>query len=357
MVLLSLYGIRIYQPILTVHISSSENEIDCDFRRTGCCELTTYEAEVAEFEEYLQDKTPRMEKLKTKFELWGGSKCNERCFGQHWKAGLYQTLAGQFWPRKAVFGIAKLILSRGVHIRTKTFVTDVHRPSSSSSGSKSQHFLLQTDGGDVHCEHLIHATNGYASRLLPQLKGAIVPVRGQVLATSPIEGFFLPYNLGFNDGYEYLIHRKEDKRIIFGGMRWRAETVGQEVGVFDDSTIDPKVSDGLQGALPELFPMLKDEPNFKIDYEWTGIMGYSGDNWPLIGKISSNETKEWIAAGYSGNGMPQCFGAAKAVSEMITGKLPTGDDWIPQFNPLRFEDPVYAAKWIYTGRKQLKTEE
>jgi len=294
-------------------------------------------------------KAPRFEKLGTTAELWQGEECNRRLFGAEWKGGMYQSLAGQFWPRKAVHGIAEIVLSRGVHIRTHTCVETIDRP-------RPSEFLLHTNVGHIRCDKLVHCTNGYASKLLPRLKGAIMPVRGQIVATSPIESLWIPHNLGFNDGYEYLIHRKEDKRIIFGGNRWRASTPGREVGVCDDSTVDPQVSEGLRSSLPHLFPLLKAESNFKIDYEWTGIMGYSCDNWPLIGRMDLVQD-EWIAAGYCGNGMPQCFGAAKAVSEMITGKLPTGDTWIPQFNPMRFSDPEYAAKHLYTGRKQLKMDE
>lgn len=292
-----------------------------------------------------------MPKLAAEIQLWNAAKTNAVCGGTQWKAALYQTLAGQFWPRKAVYGIAQLAMARGVHIRTKTTVQSISRPTEDSPS-----FTVNTTAGVVQCKHLIHATNGYASALLPELKGAIIPVRGQIVATSPIEGFHLPHNLGFNDGYEYLIHRLEDKRIIFGGMRWKASTYGKEVGVSDDSSIDSNVSEGLRNALIELFPALNNEPNFKIDCEWTGIMGYSGDNWPLIGRLNE-DCNEWIAAGYSGNGMPQCFGAAKAVAEMIAGKLPTGDTWIPHFNPMRFKRADYAQKWIYTGKKQLKMEE
>jgi len=41
---------------------------------------------------------------------------------------------------------------------------------------------------------------------LTQLKDIIVPVRGQVIVTSPIKPI-VPHNLSMNDGYEYMIHR------------------------------------------------------------------------------------------------------------------------------------------------------
>lgn len=328
-----------------------ENKIDCELLRTGCCALAKFEVEKEEYLEYLDDKKSRVESLRTTMGLWTPEECAERLFASKCTSGLYQSLAGQFWPRKAVFGIAQLVLSRGVNIRTNTCLRSVKRPQSTGG-----HFALDSDAGPITCHKLVHATNGYAASLIPQYKGILVPVRGQVVATSPVSSFWIPHNLSLNDGYEYLVHRKLDKRIIYGGMRWRAQTAGKEVGVCDDSTIDETVSECLKTSLIEIFPLLKNEPNFKIDYEWTGVMGYSCDNYPLIGQVEAG-CDEWIAAGYSGNGMPQCFGAAKAVSEMITGRLPTGDKWIPLFNPRRFNNPEYASKYRYTGSKHLKMEE
>lgn len=317
--------------------------------RTACCAVTRYDVEMEVYEELAREKKAAIKELDVEIDLWDEAKCNEVLHSTKWKGGLHQSLAGQFWPRKAVLGIAKILLERGVHIRTKTSVTEIVREDPSSS------FVLHTGAGTVHCKRLVHATNGYASRLLPHLTGAIVPVRGQVVATSPINSFWIPHNIGFNDGHEYLIHRKDDKRIIFGGMRWRAETVGKEVGVSDDSVLDEHVSDGLRSELTDLFPGLKQETGYKIEQEWSGIMGFSSDTWPLIGKASDKDD-EWIAAGYSGNGMPQCFGAGKAIAEMMTGKLDSSK-WIPQFNPLRFKDPSYSQKWIYDGTKPLRTDE
>lgn len=334
-----------------VAFSYSANRIDCEFTRTGSCNLAAFDEEMGEYAEYMAEKKPREEALKTVMELWDEKRVEETlpCAPHKWKGGIYQSLAGQFWPRKAVRGIAQLSLERGVTMRTKTIVKSITRTASAP-------LVLDTSAGPVFCHKVIHATNGYATNLLPQFKGVLLPVRGQVIATSPISSFLLPNSLSFNDGYEYLIHRRVDKRIIYGGMRWRAQSAGKEVAVSDDSKIDPNVSEGLRTSLLDIFPALKDEPGFHIDYEWTGIMGYTCDNYPLIGALNDAQN-EWIAAGYSGNGMPQCFGAAKAVSEMMVGRLARGRDWIPHFDPRRFENDAYAAKWRYTGAKPLKSEE
>jgi glycine/D-amino acid oxidase-like deaminating enzyme len=315
--------------------------------------MARFESEVEECKEYVEAKKDRQEALGTTQELWDSETCKSTLFGDKWACGIHQGLAGQFWPRKAVLGIASIILKAGVSIRTHTTVTEVSR----GSWSRDRSFTLSTSSGSsIIASKLIHATNGYASTLLPQLKGVLIPVRGQVIATSVVENFWIPKNLSMNDGYEYLIHRFGDKRIVYGGMRWKAETAGKEVAVCDDSTIDKFISEHLHSSLIELFPRLNDEKDFKVDYEWTGIMGYSCDNYPLIGQVGPSEN-EWIAAGYSGNGMPQCFGAARAVAGMIQGRAPTGANWIPMFDPRRFENEVYASKFRYTGAKLLKMDE
>ena len=68
--------------------------------------------------------------------------------------------------------------------------------------------------------------------------------------------------------------------------------------------------------------------------EWTGIMGFTEDYNPLVGPVP-NRPNEYMLAGFSGDGMPRAFGAARDVSEMIIGSLdPT--KYHPPFSPARF---------------------
>lgn len=78
-------------------------------------------------------------------------------------------------------------------------------------------------------------------------------------------------------------------------------------------------------------------------------MGFSTDENPLIGAISSVErvvvdrtrtgaimSGEYILAGYTGYGMPICFGAGKAVAEMVIG-LQDPFKFIEAYSPQRYE--------------------
>jgi len=50
---------------------------------------------------------------------------------------------------------------------------------------KSSPYTVVTNRGSITCSRIVHATNAYASHLLPFLAGpeGIIPTRGQVMAT------------------------------------------------------------------------------------------------------------------------------------------------------------------------------
>ena len=159
---------------------------------------------------------------------------------------------------------------------------------------------------------MVYATNALTYHLLPELQGIIQPIRGQAVATAPVPRLW-DFDWSANDGYEYAIQRV-DGRIIFGGMRWRSPS--QEVGVEDDTMIEPNVSRSLRAFLSDNFEALSD---IAIEYEWTGIMGFTPDENPLIGELP-HRSGEYIAAGFTGQGMSLGFLAGKALSDLIAGR-------------------------------------
>ena len=111
-------------------------------------------------------------------------------------------------------------------------------------------------------------------------------------------------------------------------MRWKSPT--KEVGLEDDSTLEPTVSAGLKAFLRDTFTPLRD---IAIEYEWTGIMGFTADENPIVGELP-NRSGEYISAGYTGHGMAVAIAAGKAIAERIAGSAQTP---IPKaFRPERF---------------------
>jgi glycine/D-amino acid oxidase-like deaminating enzyme len=83
--------------------------------------------------------------------------------------------------------------------------------------------------------------------------------------------------------------------------------------------------------LPQHFTDLR---TVKVEQEWIGIMGFSKDRNPLVGPLP-NRPGEYIAAGFTGHGMPMTFFAGQNVADMIAGKEP--EPFVAEaFLPTRF---------------------
>lgn len=218
---------------------------------------------------------------------------------------------------------------------------------------------LETPHGNIKARYVIHATNAYASHLLPQYAGpsGIVPTRAQCVSVlpskSPSEGEPL-WQMGFslNHGFEYLQQRPNSSTngavqpCILGGGRWAA--VDREWGVADDTKTNSDVSAVLKPMLSDLFPnnFSKGDP---VQLEWTGIIGHSKSGDPFVGPVvapvpasngaagassaaSSSSTElvpgQYIVAGYSGHGMTRAYSCAEVVVDMIVADR-AGEEWVP----------------------------
>lgn len=253
------------------------------------------------------------------------------------------------WPLKFVTEVYKLAaaspqLSLALH--TNTPVTSL-----SSNGDSPRRWNVTTPRGSVHCSYVLHATNAYASHLLPHMTGpaGIIPTRGQVIATraSAELDVISRRSWSANQGSEYWFPRPVDAAngetrplVILGGGR-EAETPSYELYEADDSVLNPQVGAVLRKFLPAVFPGRYEE-GAEPEMEWTGIMGYTASGDPFVGPVIDSEKPaeaeafkgQYISAGYSGHGMPRAFACADAVAQMIVadilGKAWTPPDWLPR---------------------------
>ncbi|KAG9097630.1 hypothetical protein FS749_005870 [Ceratobasidium sp. UAMH 11750] len=212
---------------------------------------------------------------------------------------------------------------------------------------------VKTNRGAIQTRYVVHATNAYASHLLPHLTGpttGIVPTRGQCIATrGTVKAKDWPTVCWTgNEDFEYWFSRppkgEEDRAlVILGGGN---ESVAQhEFNVADDSTVHPIISKTLRSFLPTLFPS-----DFEVgepEMEWTGIMGFTRSRDPMVGQVYGDDDKalpgQYIAAGYSGHGMPRAFACAEAVAQMIHADM-FGNSWSP---------PEWFPRHMLTGSKEI----
>ncbi|KAH9945748.1 FAD dependent oxidoreductase [Amylocystis lapponica] len=268
------------------------------------------------------------------------------------------------WPLKFVtqlYDIAASSPNLNLTLHTRTPVTAI-----APTTADARRWSLATPRGTIACSYVLHATNAYASHLLPQLRGpsGIVPTRGQVIAlraAADATKITRSAWLG-NEGFEYWFPRpvgsaEERPLIILGGGREAGENF--QFYEVDDSVTDDKVGAVLRDFLPSVFPDMF-EAGREPEMEWTGIMGYTTSKDPFVGPVvdpskadSAESYKgQYISAGYTGHGMPRAYAwrvlcswtvipltrtlfmpalmycSAEAVAGMIAADI-TGQQWSP----------------------------
>ena len=124
---------------------------------------------------------------------------------------------------------------------------------------------------------MLHATNGYASHLLPHLAGpaGIVPTRNQVIAvraavpTSNLTRFGWVANFGNEYWFPRPLAEGESEDtpplVVLGGFR--VIVPGMEMYTVDDASVNPVISEALRGFLPTVFPG-KYEVGKEPEMEW-----------------------------------------------------------------------------------------
>ncbi len=295
--------------------------------------------------------------------------------------------SGALWPYRLVTSILSSLLSTDptiFSIETNTAVSSI-----TIGKDPSAPFLVHTSRGDIVASHIIHATNGHSANLIPGLRGKLFPVRGQMTAQRPGKSFpNFNSNMSWsiihnNKGLEYMTQRPgvldsvngKGGELMLGGALMQSGGSGfGELGVANDAELNFNVGVYLSGMLPMLFGARNwgaDADGGRMKSMWTGIMGFTADALPFVGKLETSmtgravpkrngtrgghyserdqrqekllepEPAEWIAAGYNGEGMVNAWLCGVAVGLMVLGReyvelkavpgIPGGkvSDWLP----------------------------
>ncbi|CAE7213103.1 unnamed protein product [Rhizoctonia solani] len=246
------------------------------------------------------------------------------------------TRGNTVWPLKLATKLYQVAKGddRDPKVRLELFTHTPVTSVESITGDGFHNCLVKTSRGDIKARFVVHATNGYASYLLPHLANpldGIVPTQGQCIAIrGSTEASKWPINACRTvGGYEYWFPRpprsaEERVLIILGGSRKSLPQRGHNVT--DDSIVDPIVAQSLRDFLPKVYPEGFTENN--VEMEWTGIMGFT--RWPCFHQLRLPNTD--FLVGYSGHGMPRAFACAEVVAGMIDAEE-RGEDYLPHKLP------------------------
>lgn len=221
------------------------------------------------------------------------------------------------WPFKFLMHLTRQLLTAGVNVQAHTPVTSV-TPDPSGDGS----FIVETPRGKIRAGKVIHANNAYVSALLPEYSKNIIPCKGICCRITVPEGTTAPL---LNNSYitrtkdntlSYFIPRHDGSIIVGGAASVFRPFKEQWYDNVDDSVLIDSAKDYYEDYMQRTYRGWEDT-GAKVSNIWTGVMGYSYDSNPHIGKVPSKDG-QFIVAGFNGHGMPVIWLAAKELARMVS---------------------------------------
>ncbi|MDP3467123.1 MAG: FAD-dependent oxidoreductase [Daejeonella sp.] len=174
---------------------------------------------------------------------------------------------GQIDTGKMMKALLSKVQSLGVTVFNNCPVQNIEE----SSGNK----IIHSSQGSFNSKSVILATNAFIKNLIPELD--VIPGRGQVLITEPIKDLKIKGTFHYNKGYTYF--RNIDDRILLGG--------GRDLDFIGEETTEPGVTVIIQNELEKLlYETLLPGQKPKIEYRWSGVMGFGKELKPIVKEVS-----------------------------------------------------------------------
>lgn len=212
-------------------------------------------------------KQPAFKLVNDKIDAFGFGK-------QAVKALIDNTCEGELHTGKMLRALTDYALVKGVEIKTGAEVCRFDEEENSVVvfvADPVRDELLR-----LHCNTLSICTNAFTKQLLPDVD--VVPGRGQVVITEPIQGLKFKGVYHFDRGYYYF--REIDGRVLLGG--------GRNLDFEGEATTNIALTDLIQKDLEEkLRTVILPETEFTIAQRWAGIMAFGKTKQPIVRAFSN----------------------------------------------------------------------
>ncbi|KAF9773111.1 hypothetical protein IL306_009154 [Fusarium sp. DS 682] len=275
-----------------------------------------------------------------------------------------QTGVAALWPYRfltAVLASLRSQFSDRFTLETNTPVISVQHQENASDYP----YLIRTPRGSIRAKHVIHCTNGYSGHLIPGLVGNLYPLRGTMSTQKlgpvfPQAGHKMSWSqvsLGTYDaktghihlGLYYAQQNAKTGVMFLGGESQKLSGLLTS----DDSNVAKDAHGTLTSAAPKIW---KDAAPAKPLNVWSGIMGFTADGMPIVGKLPYSLTGrsgsgEWIAAGFNGHGMDKCWLTGEAIAKMVLG-----ENDIPGFPKAYLLSDDRMKSWSFEGAAKTLME-
>ncbi|VUC34761.1 unnamed protein product [Clonostachys rosea] len=353
----SLFGVEVAKSIVRFEMAHYDEIVkaaqslgDEAFKRT---EIRPVETVAVVFsEEKLQDLKSMLENFEAVFsDLRGRWKVIEaeevrESYGVKDATGALIGTAGAGWAYRLITEVFDRLLKdhpASFSIETKTMVTGISRIE-----SNQYPYSIKTTRGVIRAKHVLHCTEGHVSHLVPQLRGILVPRRGQMSVLNPGNKFRdsrgnRSWSFYYDQGFDYVSQNEHTKELFAGGGdTFEFNQALSTFGVSSDAEENIRSKIHLAGFMPVAFGEKhwgEQDPGKPIlKASWVGVMCNSLDHVPFVGLLPQEALGprpagdwesggEWISAGYGGYGMVNAWLCGKALARQIVGgQVPS---WLP----------------------------
>lgn len=243
--------------------------------------------------------------------------------------------SGHLWPFALVHALANGARSYGATFHTYTPALRILDDGNNVTG-------VETERGSIAAGTVVIAANAWTPTLLTDLPpGALVPARGQILVTQPV-GDVLPHPFGTNFDKEYG-RQTASGQLLCGG--YRRLDVDEGLGHYEEDVSLPVLA-GIASCLSGIFPGVR---RVRVVRAWAGIMGFTADGLPLIGRYGPFSGL-YVAAGFNGGGFSWTVATGKAIAQLICQGMAAFD--LSPFDPNRFANGGVTWDNPYTAGEQ-----
>ncbi|MDB6180264.1 NAD(P)/FAD-dependent oxidoreductase [Paracoccus fistulariae] len=209
--------------------------------------------------------------------------------------------AGHLHPLNLAIGMARLAKAAGAQIFENS---PVQRIQHGSAAGKSTVFTAQ---GQIVCDQVILAANGYLGGLNRRIAARVMPINNYIVATEPLGNRapeILPERSAVADT-KFVVNywrMDEERRLIFGG--------GETVTYRFPQDIAALVRPHLLSVYPQL-------AHVKLTHAWGGTLAITMNRMPCFARPAPNCLS---ASGFSGHGLALATLAGKLMAQAVQGQ-------------------------------------
>ncbi len=237
------------------------------------------------------------------FNYLDGSALREMVDSLKYKRGLLSPTAFHIHPLRYALLLARLARDCGAKIFEASPVLAVKKTGAD--------FEIQCASGSIVAKDVVYCVSSLNRTLLPLTSRAVLPIATYIAVTEPLAPSPIKTSAALSDTRRAgnYFRMLPDGRLLWGGHITTSQREPADLAF------------RMQADIASVFPQTG---KVRIDFHWSGLMGYALHKMPLIG---SDGAGQWYATAFGGHGLNTTAMAGNIIARAIS----SGDDGYRRF--------------------------